>query len=78
LATEIHATAIGEANVQDGHVNVGDVEDQRLVQRAGLGDDFQVALGLEEFSQASTHDFVVINEEQSDHLSPSGWRSIEP
>jgi hypothetical protein len=63
LATEVDATAVGEANVQDRNVDIGDVKDQRLVEGTGLGDNFQVALGLEEFAKAATHDFVVINEE---------------
>jgi hypothetical protein len=63
LATEVDAAAVGEANVQDGYVDVGDIEYQRLVKGSGLGDDLEVALGLEQLSKAPSHDFVVIYEE---------------
>jgi hypothetical protein len=63
LATEVHTTAVGQANVQDRNVDVGDVEGQRLVEGSGLGDNFEVPFGLEEFAKAPTHNLVVVNEE---------------
>jgi hypothetical protein len=57
----------GHVEVQHQHGGaVGDGLAERVVDRAGLGDDLQVRLGVEHEPQPAAHDRVVVGEDDGD------------
>ena len=61
-AAQVDAAAVGEAHVEHRDVQLLEVDVECLGERAGLGHDLEVALGLEQFAQSPAHDLVVVDE----------------
>ena len=54
----------GKPHVEDRHVGTGRRDPrERVLGGAGLADDLDVVLGVEELAHAAAHDFVVVEEE---------------
>ncbi len=67
LAADLDAVAVGQADVEDGDVRArGRDAPVRLLGGAGLADDLEVVLGLEQVAQAAADDLVVVEEEHAD------------
>ena len=72
LPADLDAVAVGQADVEDGDVGArrGDPA-VGLLGGAGLADDLDVVLGLEELAEAPADDLVVVEQEHADrHCSP--------
>ena len=66
LAAHLDAVAVGQAHVEHGDVGLGRGDPcQGLLGRAGLADDLEVVLGLEQLAQAPPHDLVVVEQEDA-------------
>ena len=80
LAAHLDPVAVREAHDEDGDVGRGGRDPAvGLLGGAGLADDLDVALGLEELAHASADDFVIIEEEHANHRrSLAGRRRRRP
>ena len=68
LAADLDAVAVGQPDVEDGHIGPGRRDAPvGLLGRAGLADDREVVLGLEQLSQPAAHDLVVVEQEDVNH-----------
>ncbi len=64
LTAQLDPTAVGEPDVEHRHLRCrgGDAA-QRLLDRAGLADHLDVALGLEHVADPASHHFVIVDQE---------------
>jgi hypothetical protein len=73
LPAHLDPVAIGEAHVQHGHVRSGRRDPaQRLLGGAGLADDHEVILSLEQLPQPPAHDLVIVEEKHPRHSAHLG------
>ena len=73
LAADVDAGAVGQPAVEDRDVGAQrrDAPD-RLLRRAGLAHDLDVAVGLEQVAQPAADDLVVVEQEHPDLLGAGG------
>jgi hypothetical protein len=70
VATDRHAVAVGEADVEHGDVGLGGWDPgERLGRSAGLADDDQITVRLEQLLQPDSDDLVVVEQEHPDGRS---------
>ena len=66
LPAQLHATAIGEANIQDRDVRRDGVNaSERLCNRSCLADNFEIVLCVKQVAHTTADDFVVIDKKDS-------------
>jgi signal transduction histidine kinase len=76
LAADLDAVAVGQADVEHGDVGLGRGDAaERLFGGAGIADHLEVALGLEQLTDAATHDLVVVEQEDPDRHAHQSARS---
>ncbi len=64
LPAQLDAIAVGETHVEHGHIRIGRRQQrQRLPRRAGLADDNEIRLRLQEIAQAPADHLVIVDEE---------------
>ena len=67
LAAHLDAVAVGQPHVEHGDVGRGGRDAPvGLLGGAGLADDLDVVLGLEQLAEAAADDLVVVEEEHPD------------
>ena len=73
VAADRDAVAVGQAHVEDGDVGAqGGDAGQRLGGGAGLADDLDVVLGLQQLGDAAADDLVVVEQEHGDRHTDDG------
>jgi len=73
-ATEVHATAVGQAHVEHGDVDLVQRQAQRLSRLPASATTLRSSFDSSS-SRSPPDDLMVVNEEESDHVSPVGSRS---
>jgi hypothetical protein len=62
LSTEVDSAAVGQAHVEHRDLNADEIQCECFIQRSRLRDDFEVALGFEEFAKPPANNFVVVDQ----------------
>jgi hypothetical protein len=71
-AAHLDAVAVGQLDVEDGHVRLGGRDAaERLGLGAGLADDEHVVFAVQQLTQSPAHDLVIVEEEH-----PNGHRHV--
>ena len=66
LAADLDPVAVGQPDVEDGHVGRGGRDPPvGLLGRSGLADDLEVVLRLEQLAQPAADDLVIVEQEHA-------------
>ena len=67
LAAQLDPVAIGQADVEDGHIGLhGEHPGEARLDRIGLADDREVVGGVDQCTHTLTNDLVVVDQEDTD------------
>lgn len=68
LPAQLDAAAVGESDVEHGDIrSYRRYPGQRLRDGGGLADHLEIGVGLEQFDETPSDDFMVVDQEDPDH-----------